>query len=122
MKIRIETDDKIEEPEIVIRSRILDNEVAKVQAAIIDALSKTQKMALTHGGKEYYLPPETVLFFEAAGGKTFAHTPKNAYEVRQKLYELEETLPRSFVRAGKSVVIGTKYVYAITRNLTGPSA
>jgi DNA-binding LytR/AlgR family response regulator len=121
MKIRIETDNDIKEPEIVIRGRNLDNETLRIQTAILDALSKTRKLELLRDGKEYYLSPESVLFFTAIDGKTHAHTPKNVYEVKQKLYELEETLPRSFVRAGKSVVIGSKYVLSISRNLAGPS-
>jgi DNA-binding LytR/AlgR family response regulator len=121
MKIRIETDENINEPEIVIRSNSLNGDVVKVQAAILDALVKNRKLILTKNGKEYYLTPENVLFFEAVDGKTFAHTPSDLYEIKQKLYELEDTLPSSFVRAGKSVVIGTKYILAITRNLAGPS-
>ncbi|MDR0591148.1 MAG: LytTR family transcriptional regulator [Candidatus Nomurabacteria bacterium] len=121
MKIRIETDDKISEPEVIIRCRDIDGEAVKVQTAILDALSKNRKLALLKDGKEYYLSPEAVLFFEAVDGKTFAHTPSDIFESKQKLYELEDSLPSSFVRAGKSVVLGTKYILAITRNLTGPS-
>ncbi|MCL2869206.1 LytTR family transcriptional regulator [Candidatus Saccharibacteria bacterium] len=121
MKIRIETDDSLDEPEIIIRSPKLNGDVAKVQVAILDALTKNRKLPFMQGGKEYYLTPDSILFFEAVDGKTYAHTPANVYETRQKLYELEDILPSSFVRAGKSVVIGTKYILAISRNLTGPS-
>jgi DNA-binding LytR/AlgR family response regulator len=121
MKIRIEIDDGANEPEVVIRCRDIDSEAIKVQAAILDALRGDCKLALTKGDKEYYLPPENILFFEAVDGKTFAHTPGSVYEAKQRLYELEDLLPSSFVRAGKSVIIGTKYILAITRNLTGPS-
>ncbi len=121
MKIRIETDESLDEPEIVIRSRNLDGNVAKMQTAILDVLTKSRKLELIRNGKEFFLPPEQVLFFEAVDGKTFAHTPNHVYEIKQKLYELEDTLPNSFVRAGKSAVIGTRYILAISRNLTGPS-
>jgi DNA-binding LytR/AlgR family response regulator len=121
MKIRIETDDNVNEPEVVIRCRDIDSEAIKVQAAILDALRGDRKLTLIKGDKEYYLPPENILFFEAVDGKTFAHTPNGVYEAKQRLYELEDLLPSSFVRAGKSVIIGTKYILAITRNLTGPS-
>jgi len=121
MKIHIETDEKLSSPEIVIRSPKLDGGVAKIQAAILDTLAKTRQLTLIKDGKDYFLPPENVLFFESVDGKTYAHTPANVYLTKQKLYELEDILPGSFVRAGKSVVIGTKYILAISRNLTGPS-
>ena len=121
MKIRIETDERLEEPEIIIRGRNLDGDIAKVQAAIIDVLTKNRKLPLIKNGKDYYLHPENILFFEATEGKVYAHSPSNMYEVKQKLYELESTLPSSFVRVSKSVVIGTKYILSISRNLTGPS-
>lgn len=121
MKIRIETDENLIEPEIVIRSRGLDSDIAKVQTAILDALTKDRKLVLLKHGKEYFVSPEQVLFFDAVDGKTFAHTVGDLYEIKQKLYELEDILPSSFVRAGKSVIIGTRYILSISRNLTGPS-
>jgi len=121
MKIRIETDENLKEPEIVLRSRVFDGNVVKIQTAILNALVENRKLVLLKDGKEYYISPEAVLFFDAVDGKTFAHTANGVYEIKQKLYELENTLPSSFVRAGKSVVIGTKYILSISRNLAGSS-
>lgn len=121
MKIRIETDDKVDEPEIVIRARSIDSDIVKIQAAILDALTGDCKLTLSRNGRDYFLPPEKILFFESTGGKTFAHTAQNVYTAKQKLYELEEILPNNFIRAGKSVILGTKSILAITRNIAGPS-
>jgi DNA-binding LytR/AlgR family response regulator len=121
MKIRIEIDNRALEPEIIIRTPQLDGDIAAVQAAIFEALSKNRQLHLIKDGKDYYLPPENVLFFEAIDGKTYAHTPAHVYKSKQKLYELEDLLPSSFIRAGKSVIIGTKHILAVSRNLTGPS-
>jgi DNA-binding LytR/AlgR family response regulator len=121
MKIRIETDDSVGEPEFVIRCRDLSPEIVDIQKTVLDSLTKSSKLTLLRDGKEFYLSPESILFFETVDGKTYAHTPRHIYETRQKLYELEGVLPSSFVRAGKSVIIGTRYILAVTRNLTGPS-
>ena len=48
------------------------------------------------GTGEYYLDLSEILFFETEGSKIYAHTQKEAYEVRLKLYELESILPRYF--------------------------
>ena len=62
-----------------------------------------------------------VLFFETEGGIIRAHTADDEFDVKFKLYELEEKLPRSFVRVSKSTILNIRKVYSITRNLTGAS-
>jgi len=119
MKIRIDIDENLREPEIVIRGRADD--VAKLQNAVLTAAKSAQNLALIRDGRDYYLPAESILFFEAVDGKTWAHTAKNIYEIKQKLYELENILPSSFARISKSAIIGTKYILSISHNLAGPS-
>jgi len=119
MKIRIDIDENLREPEIVIRGN--GDDVAKLQSAILTASKNTQNLALVRDGRDYYLPAESILFFESVDGKTWAHTAKNIYEIRQKLYELENILPASFIRISKSAIIGTKYILSISHNLAGPS-
>ncbi|MDR3125591.1 MAG: LytTR family transcriptional regulator [Candidatus Nomurabacteria bacterium] len=121
MKIRIETDNNLREPEIIIRSQRLDGDAAELQSAIMKALAKTRKLTLFRGGKEFYLSPDDVLFFESVDGKTYAHTTQQIFESKQRLYELENSLPSSFVRISKSAIADTRRILAITRNLTGPS-
>jgi DNA-binding LytR/AlgR family response regulator len=121
MKIRIETDERVDQPEVTIRCRAIDDEVLGIQTAIASALKTATRLVLTRGGKEYFLPPEQVLFFEAVDGKTFAHTASSVFETKFKLYELENALPSSFARASKSAIIGTRWVLAVKRNLAGPS-
>jgi DNA-binding LytR/AlgR family response regulator len=38
-----------------------------------------------------------------------------------KLYELEQALPRSFLRVSKSAILNTAKIYSIAKNLAGPS-
>lgn len=121
MKIRIETDDKLNEPEIIIRARDLDDDVMKFQAVVHEALARNRKLSLVKNDKEYFVEPENILFFESVDGTTFAHSRDNLFKVKMRLYELEEILPNSFVRASKSAIIGTRHILSISRNLAGPS-
>lgn len=50
-----------------------------------------------------------------------AHTRDGIYRIRSKLYELEETLPGSFMRVSKSAILNVHHVYSIERNLTASS-
>lgn len=119
MKIRIETIKNLNETEIVIRAAKLSNEVIQIEQALAN-LGET-KIALMRDSKEYFLPINNILFFEAVDGKTYAHTAKHIFTTKHRLYELENTLPRYFMRISKSTVVNSKRILSITRNLTGPS-
>jgi DNA-binding LytR/AlgR family response regulator len=121
MKIRIDIDENTDELEVSIRCRAIDERVARLQKAMTDALADDARIRLTQGGREYYLPPEDILFFESANGRTFAHTEGEVFEAKLRLYELEELLPHSFVRVSKSAIVGTDKIYSIDKNPVGPS-
>ncbi|MDL2325417.1 LytTR family transcriptional regulator, partial [Ruminococcaceae bacterium OttesenSCG-928-A16] len=71
--------------------------------------------------QEFYFPLEEVLFFETEGEQVYAHTVGDAYRIKYRLYELEELLPRNFIRVAKSTIVNTAQVYSVTRNLTASS-
>ncbi|MCL2004168.1 MAG: LytTR family transcriptional regulator [Oscillospiraceae bacterium] len=119
MKLRIEVSDGLAEDEVVIRCRRMDDSVQKLQA-YIQGLS-APKLTFYKGAREFYLPPEKILFFETDGETVYAHTADDAFKVKYRLYELESMLPRSFARAAKGTIINTARVYAITRNLAASS-
>lgn len=48
------------------------------------------------------LDAEKVEFFSVIGSKVFAYVGKNAFEVRQRLYALEEMLGERFVKINQS--------------------
>ena len=51
--------------------------------------------------------------------RTWAHTKTQLYQVKASLKELEERLPRDFQRCSKGVILNTKQIYALTKNLAG---
>ena len=73
------------------------------------------------GEKEYYFPLDEILFFETDDSRVSAHTREEVYQVKYRLYELEELLPGYFVRVAKSTILNTHHVHAITKNITGAS-
>ncbi|WP_332525109.1 LytTR family DNA-binding domain-containing protein [Terrisporobacter sp.] len=44
---------------------------------------------------EYYISLSDILFFETEENTMSAHTIDNVYQVKYKLYELEEILPKN---------------------------
>jgi DNA-binding LytR/AlgR family response regulator len=121
MKIKIDIDHGAAEIEVVIKCSEVTDEVVKLQNAVLSALADDSKLQFTKNGKEYYLTANHILFFEATGGKTYAHTAVDVYETKLKLYELESILPHNFVRVSKSAIICTDRILSIAKNITGPS-
>ena len=120
-KVKIEIDEQLNDCEVVIRCREADEEVLKLQRIISAAKESKEQISFFKDETEFFLPLDTVLFFETDGGCIRAHTADDEFDVKYKLYELEDRLPRNFMRVSKSAILNTRMVYSITKNLTGAS-
>ena len=121
MKIRIEVDKEIQEDEVIIRCKQLNDDVTNIQKALTDILSKKTQIIFYKNNSEYYIPLSEILFFETEESSISAHTIDNIYQVKYKLYELEDILPNNFMRVSKSTILNIDYIYSITKNLTSSS-
>lgn len=121
MKVRIEIEEELQEEEVVIRCSRVDEQILKIQAAIMEHAGGKRHIALRKGDTEYYLPLDEILFFETESKTVYAHTRDKMLETEYKLYELEELLPGSFMRISKSAIVNLEPIYSITRNLTASS-
>lgn len=121
MKIRIEMDESIREKEVIIRCSELDEEVKNIQSLLKEMMSQKKQITFYRGDTEYYLPLEEILFFETDESGICAHTTDNIYNVKYKLYELEEFLPGYFMRVSKSTILNTNQIYSITHSISSSS-
>lgn len=121
MKIRIEVLENLIEDEVVIKCSRLSKDVNKIQRAIADITSKSQRFIFYKGDTEYYLSLEEVLFFETEENSICVHTVDNLYQTKYRLYELEELLPGYFMRVSKSAILNINQIYSISRNLSAAS-
>ncbi|MBP5152920.1 MAG: LytTR family transcriptional regulator [Lachnospiraceae bacterium] len=121
MKVKIEIEPNMEDYEVTIRCAEIDEGVAKIRKLLAESFTAGCQINFVKGDKEFFLPMTDILFFETDGGLIWAHTPTEAFEVKNKLYELESMLPGYFMRISKSAILNVKKVYSITRNLTGAS-
>ena len=119
MKVRIELDPQMDEPEMIIRAPRLTEEVTRLQQLILE--QKMTPLTFYKDRSEYFVDVSKILFFETDGEKIYGHTREEAYEVRQKLYELEEILPIAFCRISKSTIVNTKQIYSIEKSFSGTS-
>lgn len=121
MKIQLEMDPALDGCEVIIRCPEINEEVQQLQKTIYEAASRNQRVIFYQGEKEYYFPVRKVLFFETSDNSILAHTAKDVFHVKYKLYELEELLPAYFMRVSKSTILNTREIYSITKNITASS-
>lgn len=121
MKVRIEIQPDLEEEEICIRCAGINEEILQIQSLLNEVGNDMGSLALSKGETEYFVPMEQILFFETEGKNVTAHTTDKMYETQYRLYELEEILPRYFMRISKSTIVNLNQIYSITRNLTASS-
>ncbi|WP_261810194.1 LytTR family DNA-binding domain-containing protein [Levilactobacillus humaensis] len=118
MKIRVEVDDQLAEPEITIRTPV-DVGVDQLVTAIQGVGATATRMTFSQRGENYQVILRDVLFFEAADHQVMVHTSTEVFSTRQRLYELEETLPASFRRVSKSAILNCDQVFSLTKSVTG---
>lgn len=121
MRIRIEVDKNIMETEITIKVKELNEKVYEIQNILTNFFSRGKQVIFYKEEKEYYIPLDDILFFETEDNSIYGHTIDNMYEVKFKLYELEEVLPIKFIRVSKSTIVNVNKISSITRNITSSS-
>lgn len=111
MKVRLEIDDSLNEDEIVIRTKEYTEELKQL---LSDFKSKPS-IQFFKQDTEYYLDLDAILFFESDNGTVYAHTANDMFSTTQKLYELENILPNSFLRISKSTIVNIQkyFLYRI---------
>lgn len=121
LKVKIEIDPDVKDCEVTIKCAEVDSAVLGIQKLLSEAGTMRGQISFFKEDAEYFFPVNNILFFETDGGEIWAHTAKDEFEVKYKLYELEELLPAYFMRISKSTILNTHKVYSITKNLTGAS-
>lgn len=121
ISLDIEVDENISENKIIIQCNKMTDDIDNLQKVICDFISKTQKIIFYKDNVEYYVNLSDILFFETEDNYINAHTRDNIYQVKYKLYELENILTYNFIRVSKSTILNINEIYSITKNLTSSS-
>jgi len=121
MKIRLEVEDGICEDEIIIRCKQITGQIQKLQKLISEESAEASMMTFYKENQEFYFPLKNILFFETSESYVYAHTRNDTFRIKFRLYELENFLPRVFVRISKSTIVNVKQILIVSRNLTSSS-
>lgn len=115
MKIIIDED--VEELEIYIKCKEITPEIIALQSKIKELANIKNEIKAKKNDKEYYIELCEVLFFESFGREIIMHTKNDSFVIKSKLYELEDMLPKTFIRVAKSTIVNAKLIYSVNKSL-----
>jgi len=121
MKIKVEIDPNYQQPEIVIRTNELTDELNE----IIQKISITNQKAIAGFTDDdvHILETADIVRIYAVDKKVIAETHTQTYTLRNRLYELEERLGSGhFVRISHSEIVNLKTIKKLDLSLTGTIA
>lgn len=118
MKLDIDIQAKYETLKVIIQNNQLDEHVTD----LIKKLEE-QKGHLINGKKQdsyYPLSHKDIVCFYSMGSKIYADTLTDTYEVKEKLYQLEDKLQsEGFIRLSKYAIGNTKMILKIDVEFNG---
>lgn len=117
MKLIIEDNANVEETEITVRCKGIDDDLSKLIETI-------RLFANTIPGKKdgvnFVVGLSDILYFETNENRMFFYTEKDFYETPLKLYEIEERFNKtSFTRVSKSFIVNLSKVSNIRSETNG---
>ncbi|WHY86291.1 LytTR family DNA-binding domain-containing protein [Neobacillus novalis] len=117
MKISIEKINKELGEEILIRCHEVDDEIHE----IVNKLKTENLIVLGYqNDKVHRIKLNDIYYFEAVDGKVFSYSKDNVFEVKQKLYELEELYKnKNCFRASKSTILNIAKISSIFPSISG---
>ncbi|MFE3572964.1 LytTR family DNA-binding domain-containing protein [Lysinibacillus sp. NPDC059133] len=117
MKISLEEISQELEEEIIIRCHEVDDEIYE----IINKLKTENLILLGHQNDSIHrIKLSDIYYFEAVEGKVFMYCRDNVFEVKQKLYELEELCKgKNCFRASKSTILNTTKISSVYPTISG---
>lgn len=117
MKVTVKKVEKKEQEQVVIECVEITKEIKDIYSY---ALSKGVELSGIDNGRIEKIRLEDVYYFEALDEKVFAYTPKQVFEIKLRLYEVEQAyVSHHFIRCSKSVVLNLMQLKSISPALNG---
>lgn len=117
MKITLEPLPPDGQEEIVIRTDCLDDGIMR----LIYAIKTNRSQLIGYNGDEMVpLRANEVFYFETVDNRVYACCEKSVYEIKQKLYELQELFESTdMLRISKAMIVNLSKITKIVPMLNG---
>lgn len=117
MKITIEALADGAEEEIIIRTNTMDSDIINLIYAV---KAGRNRLTAFYENEIVQLDSKEIYYFESVDNKVYACCEKKVFEIKQKLYELEEIYKQTdFVRISKSMIVNISKVSKIVPMFNG---
>ena len=106
------------EPEMVeIRYHWITEEIQEIISFI---KSRQGQLNAVRDGKRFEVPVVDLFYAESVDDRLFLYTASDSYEIRMKLYELEDLLKnKSFLRVSKGMIVNLMKITSVRPALNG---
>lgn len=106
------------EPETVeIRYHWITDEIQEIVSFV---KSRQGQLSATRDGQRFEVPVMDLFYAESVDDRVFLYTASDSYEIRMKLYELENLLKsKSFLRISKSMIVNLMKISSVRPALNG---
>ena len=106
------------EPEMVeIRYHWITDEIQEIVSFV---KSRQGQLSATRDGQRFEVPVMNLFYAESLDERVFLYTASDSYEIRMKLYELEDLLKsKSFLRISKSMIVNLMKISSVRPALNG---
>ena len=117
MKITILDTTPGEEDEIIIKCNQLDDRLMQ----LVNQFKRgSDKLNVYQEGNIHLVEPQEIYYFETVDQKVFVYCKNEVYEIRSRIYELEEMLAgKDFFRASKSVLLNLNVIKSLSPAFNG---
>ncbi|MGB4660644.1 MAG: LytTR family DNA-binding domain-containing protein [Mobilitalea sp.] len=117
MKVCVENIKKKEEEHVLIRCCKINEEVLEIMNFV---KSKSDLLAGYDNSQIVQISLRDIYYFEGVDNKVYAYLKNKVYEMKSKLYELEELHSKQqFFRCSKSVIINLLKIDSVKPALNG---
>lgn len=121
LNIKVEIDAACQEPEVVLRTDRMTEPLEKLMDSIRGLTGEnTRTLVGFQKGEAFLLQLEDVSSVFTENGKVYARSGKDEYALKNRLYELEETLAGTgFLRVSNSEIVNFSKVKSLDLSRTG---
>ena len=123
MNINVRTNiskDYGENIEIVINTSNYTKEVGKIVETLQQFTDEVDVIIGRKGNEISLIDISEIIYFYSSEQSNYCKTEKGDYQIKQKLYQLEETLPKNqFIRISNSTIINIKFVECFDVSIIG---
>lgn len=120
MKLNLNIDARVKEPEVMITTAHMTEEVSRVVEFVSGLEDAPTIISGIREDKVELIDKEAIIRIYAEKGKIFAKTEQGLYQIRMRLYEVEERLDNDkFVRISNSEIVNLKKVKSLDLSFVG---